>query len=82
MKKINLIRKIDNYFDDKKFSFIYKDKKLDIINYDEIIDFNSTRISVRYKDILYYIEGNNLVISKMMESEILIIGNIVKIVIE
>ena len=82
MKKINLIRRIDNYLDDKKFSFIYKNNKLDIINYDEILDFNSSKISIRYKDIIYYIEGNNLVISRMMENEILITGNIIKITIE
>ena len=33
MKKIKLVRSIDNYINDKKFSILYKNNKLDIINY-------------------------------------------------
>lgn len=68
-----------NYIEDKKYSMIYKDNKLDIINYTKIIDFSSSLISIEYKDKIYHIEGNNLVISKMMDDEILITGNITSI---
>ena len=70
---------LDEYINDKKYSMIYKYEKLDIINYTEIIDFSSMKISIRYKDKIYHIEGENLVISKMMEDEILITGNISRI---
>jgi len=73
---MKLVRMIDEYINDRKFSLIYKDSKLDIINYSEVIDFSSTMITIRYKDTRYNIEGNNLVISKMMEEEILITGDI------
>ena len=69
------LRMIDDYVSEKKYSMIYRNNSLDIINYSEIIDFSSNKISVRYEDDIYHIEGNNLVISKMMDNEILITGN-------
>ena len=79
MKKIKLISKLDNYINDKKFSIIYKNNNLDIINYTKIVDFSSTLISISNQNNLYIIEGENLVISKMFEEEILITGKITKI---
>ena len=76
MKKIKLVRVLDNYVNDKKFSIIYKNNRLDIINYSKILDFSDTKISVNYLDNIYIITGTNLVISKMMEEELLITGNI------
>lgn len=73
---MKLIRMIDDYVNDRKYSMIYKNNKLNVINYSEIIDFSSTLISIRYEDYVYHIEGNNLVISRMMENEILITGDI------
>ena len=79
MKKNKLFRMVDNYINDNDFSMTYKNKSLDIINYTKILDFSSTLISFEYKNNSYYVEGENLVISKMMEEEILITGNIKKI---
>lgn len=73
---MKLIRKIDDYINDRRFSMIYKNNKLNVINYSEIMDFSSKLISIRYKDKVYHIEGKNLVISRMMENEILITGEI------
>ena len=77
---MNFVRKFSNYVNDDKYSMIYKNNKLNIINYSEIIDFSSTCISVKRDNVVYHVEGNNLVISKMMENEILITGNIEKII--
>lgn len=79
---MRLVRMIDNYINDKKFSMIYTSIGLNIINYSEILDFSSSKISIRYNDYIYSIYGNNLVISKMMEEEILICGSISKIIFE
>lgn len=76
MKKIKLVRALSDYVNDKKFSIIYKNNKLDIINYSKILDFSDTKISINYLDDIYIINGTNLVISKMMEEELLITGNI------
>lgn len=79
---MRLVRMIDNYINDKKFSMIYTSIGLNIINYSEILDFSSSKISIRYNNYIYSIYGNNLVISKMMEEEILICGSISKIIFE
>ena len=76
---MKLIRTIDNYINDKKFSMIYKDNYLDIINYTKIDNFSSSNIVVSHYNDKYSIEGYNLVISKMMEEEILVVGDINRI---
>ena len=76
MKKIKLVRVLSDYVNDKNFSIIYKNNRLDIINYSKILDFSDTKISINYLDDIYIINGTNLVISKMMEEELLITGNI------
>lgn len=76
MKKMKLIRTLDNYIIDKKFSIIYKNNRLNIVNYTKMLDFSDTIIKISHDSKLYIIEGNNLVISKMLEEEILITGNI------
>lgn len=40
MKKLKLVRSIDNYINDKKFSILYKNNKLDINYYTKIMDFS------------------------------------------
>ena len=76
MKKLKFHNLIYNYINNKMFSILYKNNKLDIINYNKIIDFSDTKISISYLDSKYIITGTNLVISKMLEEEVLITGNI------
>lgn len=79
MKKNKLLRRIDNFVNDKLFQMIYKNNTLDIINYAKIVDFSSTEISLMGNNKLYIISGKDLVIAKMMDSEILITGTIINI---
>lgn len=76
---MKLISSVRSYINNDNFSIIYKNNKLDVINYNEIVDFNSDLISFKYKNRIYYVKGKNLVISKMLDSEILIIGDIKEI---
>lgn len=76
---MKLIKTLDNYINDKKYKMIYTANKIDIINYTEILDFTSKLISIKYKEKIFYIEGEELVISKMMENEVLITGKINKV---
>lgn len=69
----------NDYLNDRTYSMIYKNGKLNVINFDEIIDFSSTRVSLRHKSNVYNIIGNELVISRMMDNEILIAGSIINI---
>ena len=73
---MKLINKLDRYLYDKEYKIIIKENYVNIINYDEIIDFNLNNISVKYQDKVIAIDGHNLTISKMVEDEVLIIGEI------
>ena len=68
--------RIDNYLCDDEYKIIIKNNQINIINYNEIIDFSPVKISIKYCGKSIVIEGDNLTISKMIETEVLIIGNI------
>lgn len=73
---MKILNRLDNYINEKEYSITYKYNKLDIVNYTEIKDFTSKIITIRYQNKIYQIKGSNLVISRMMDNEILISGNI------
>ena len=68
--------RLDRYLCDREYKIIIKENYVDIINYDEIVDFTLTNISVKYKDKIISIEGNNLTINKMIDNEVLVTGKI------
>ena len=55
------------------------DNYLNIVNYLEVIDFSSKEISVKYDKGIIVIKGDNLVVSKMMDDELLIKGDVISI---
>ena len=71
--------RLDNYLYDREYKIIIKENSVNIINYDEIIDFTLTKISVKYNQKIITIEGYNLSIAKMMENEVLITGDIANV---
>ena len=73
---MRVLNRIDKFLQDKEYKIIIKINEVDIINYDEIIDFSLIKVSLKYKNKTIIIEGENLVISKMLDDEILITGNI------
>lgn len=76
---MRLINKLDRYLEDKTFEIIVKDNKVDIINYKEIIDFSTNKISLKCDNKIINIDGKNLIISKMLDDELLITGIIINI---
>lgn len=76
---MRLINKLDRYLEDKTCEIIVKDNKVDIINYKEIIDFSTNKISLKCDNKIINIEGKNLIISKMLYDELLITGIIINI---
>lgn len=76
---MKLINKIDRYLESKNYEIIIKENKVNIINFKEIIDFTTDKISLRCENKIITIEGKNLIISKMLDEEILIIGIILNI---
>jgi len=73
---MKLINKLDRYLSDKEYKIIIKENYVNIINYDEIVNFNLSNISVKYQNKIIAIEGCNLTITKMVEDEVLITGEI------
>ena len=71
---MKIIDKINNYINENKYKIIITDNYINIINYIEILDFNSNRISIRHANGITNIIGVDLVVSKMLEDEVLIIG--------
>ena len=50
--------------------------KVDIINYDSIGHFDNNKVIVRHKNGEVIIKGKNLVVSKLMNDEVLVRGKI------
>lgn len=73
---MNLINKLDRYLTDTTYKIIIKENILNIINYKEIKDFSNTKIVISYSNGITTIIGENLVVSKMQDNEVLITGKI------
>ena len=76
---MKLINKLDRYLEDKNYEIIIKENKVNIINFKEIIDFSVSKITLRCDNKIINIEGKNLIISKMLDDELLITGQIYNI---
>ena len=66
---------IKNYIFEKDFEIIVKSSYIDIINYKDILNFDDNNITIM-ADKKVIIKGSNLSISKLLDNELLIIGNI------
>ena len=67
---------LKEYIYDNKFQIYIFGDYIDVINYLEIISFGEEKISIRSDINTIFISGNNLVITKLLNDEILIKGNI------
>lgn len=73
---MDLISKLDRYLIDTDYKIIIKENYLNIINYKEVKDFNNNKIVISTSKGLTTVTGENLVVSKMQDNEILITGKI------
>lgn len=76
---MNIRNKINNYLNDNEYKITIIDDKVNINNYIEILDFNTSIISVKHNKGITKIKGKDLVVSKMVDNEILITGTIKEI---
>jgi len=58
------------------FKIIYMNNKIDIINYLDILHFDSNKIIINTKELNVTISGKNLIVSKLLSDELLIEGDI------
>ena len=67
---------IKSYILDEEFKLLFLNNKVNINNYTSVGHFDSNKVIVRYDKSEVIIKGNELVVSKLMNDEILIVGNI------
>ena len=71
---MRLISKLDGFLENRNYEIIIKEDNVNIINFKEIIDFSANHISLKCDSKIINIEGKSLIISKMLDEEILITG--------
>jgi len=71
-----LFEYFDRYLVDREYKITITEKQIHIMNYQEIEDFSSSRIVVRYSNGITIFLGSDLVVSKMQDDELLITGRI------
>ncbi len=73
------LKDIRKYLQEGGFNINITDKYIDIVNYSELGHFDSKSIFVYSNNLTIKIMGNDMKITKLMNKEILIIGNITNI---
>lgn len=76
MVYIKILNKITDYIYDKKMSLHIYEGYLNIVNYKEISNFSSNKVDILYDNGKITINGKNLVVSKLLDNELLINGEI------
>ena len=72
---MNIINGIRSYILENDLKITILNNKINIVNYKDIGHFDSNKIIVKANDGEIIIKGRDLVVSKLMSSEILITGN-------
>lgn len=73
---MKLFNYLDRYLIDNDYKVTICNNEIHIINYQEIEDFSSTRVVVRYNGGVTVLLGTDLVVSKMQDEELLITGKL------
>ena len=71
-----MLEKISNYVNDKEFRLTLYNDKIHIINYKKIISLESNYLSILCLNKKILVTGNNLILSKILDNELLIKGTI------
>ena len=71
-----MFKKLENYILDNEFKITLLTNKIDIVNYIDIDHFDNNKIIIRYAGGLVVIKGEDLIISKLLNDEILISGKV------
>ncbi len=71
---MSIINNIRSYILDEEFKITYLNNRINIVNYDSIGHFDNNKVLINYDDKRITIKGNNLVVSKLMNNEVLIEG--------
>lgn len=73
---MGIVHKFRDYILESELKITILENRVDIVNYTEIGHFDSNKIIVRKQNGSIIINGTNLVVSKLLNDEILIDGKI------
>lgn len=73
---LKILNEFRNYMLEEKFEFRFIDNKLNIINYKSINHFDSNKIIISHGNGYIVINGKNLIVSRLLNNEIMIKGKI------
>lgn len=65
-----------NYINDTSWRIKISDRKVNIVNYLDVISLEENRITVKYQDGMMIITGDRLSVNKLLENEMLITGEV------
>jgi hypothetical protein len=71
-----MLRRVYEFVKDEEFRFTVFNNRIHVVNYKKINTLNSDYILIESDDRRIGIKGNNLVLNKMLDREILVIGNV------
>ena len=74
-----MLDRLTNYINDNTFRFTVYENTIHVINYKRILILEEDRISFQSKNQKIKIEGEGLILKKILNQEMLIIGKIYKI---
>ena len=74
-----MLERIPSYFHDDEFHFTVYENKLYVIHFQQILILEEYFISFRSVNTVVSIHGKNLVLIKLLDDEMLIEGDIIKI---
>ena len=76
---MHIINNIRSYILEEEFKLTYLDNKINIVNYDSINHFDSNKVLISYENKSVVIKGKDLVVSRLMNDEALIEGEVINI---
>ena len=76
---MNIMNSLRGDIYDTEFKMTMALGKLNIVNYETILNFDTKEIKIKHKDGILIIIGKSLAITKLMSEELLINGEIEKI---
>lgn len=76
---VSIINSIRSYILEDEFKITYLNNRVNIVNYLSIGSIDSNKVIIKYNNGIVSVKGSNLVLSKLMNSEILISGDIYSI---
>lgn len=76
---MGIVHRFRNYLLEDNFEIKMYKNAVNIVNFTEIGHFDSYKVVVKCDSLNIYIEGSDLVVSKLLQDEILVTGKIDKI---